>query len=97
MMSLNRPCVPVVAIGPHRIEIAVTIGRFDNSTVQNRLENASFWIGFDCPQSRIRFQLSPQLWGEGRRRDAAGQAGSLRGPRRVFLCAVTKSSAVKSS
>jgi hypothetical protein len=96
MTPLNRRIVSGVAIGAHRIDIAATIGSADKPTLQKSLKNALFSVGFDSPLSRIRFQLSPHLWGEGRWRDAAGQAGSLRGPRRVFLCAVAKSMTVKS-
>ena len=35
----------------------------------------------------LAFEWSGVLWGEKPIRDAAGRAGSLRGPRRVFFCA----------
>jgi len=42
---------------------------------------------FDTRRPGTSFQVKPRLWGEAWHRDAAGRAGSLRGPRRVFLCA----------
>jgi len=45
------------------------------------------WSSFDSCRSGTRFHSRPRLWGEAWHRDAAGRAGSLRGPRRVFLCA----------
>jgi hypothetical protein len=42
---------------------------------------------FDTRRTGIRFQVEAASLGRGAARDAAGRAGSLRGPRRVFLCA----------
>ena len=42
---------------------------------------------FDTRRTGTRFQLEAVPLGRGTARDAAGRAGSLRGPRRVFLCA----------
>jgi hypothetical protein len=42
---------------------------------------------FDSRRPGIRFQVEAAPLGRGVARDAAGRAGSLRGPRRVFLCA----------
>jgi hypothetical protein len=43
---------------------------------------------FDTRRPRIRFHLEAAPLGRGVACDAAGRAGSLRGPRRVFLCAL---------
>jgi hypothetical protein len=43
---------------------------------------------FDMRVTRIRFQVMRRFLGRGAAHDAAGRAGSLRGPRRVFFYAL---------
>ena len=58
-------------------------GQLHHSTPRQGWPTAAF----DTRRNGIRFQVEAAPLGRGAARDAAGRAGSLRGPRRVFLCA----------
>jgi hypothetical protein len=93
MLHQHNPSSRGVWHRPHPSSVHDAFTGFSAANHQSSIQSLRYQSSFDSRSPGTNFHVEAIPLGRGLACDAAGRAGSLRGPRRVFLCARIKNDA----